>query len=199
MSLFALLHMAFVFWVVMDGVGNVPLFAALLSPFDPPKQRWIIIRESLIALAVMVTFFFFGEGFFKLLQISSSSLQIAGGIILFLIAIRFIFSVPPDEGIKRIPRDPLIVPLAIPAFAGPGILATISLYGKQLGDGQLAVLLAILIGWIFTVPVLLLSSTLKKLLKSNGLVALERLFGYIIILIATQMATGGVLSILKNH
>lgn len=186
----SLLHMTFLFWIVLDPLGNVPIFVGILRHFDPQKQRKIIWREMLISLAVMILFLFFGEAFFALLNVSESSLQIAGGIILFIIAIRMIFAHPRTGDVGRVPKDPLIVPLAIPAVAGPAILATLTLYGGS-GENKLLVLLALFIAWVASVPILLFSSFLKNILGENGLTAIERLFGYVIILIAAQMALTG--------
>lgn len=185
-----LLHMTFLFWIVLDPLGNVPIFVGILRHFDPRKQRKIIWREMLISLGVMVLFLFFGEGFFALLNVSQSSLQIAGGIILFIIAIRMIFAHPRTGEVGQVPKDPLIVPLAIPAVAGPAILATLTLYGGS-DKNNLLVLLALFIAWVASVPILLFSSFLKNILGENGLTAIERLFGYVIILIAAQMALTG--------
>src|SRR5262245_59499948 len=93
----SLFHMAFLFLVVMDALGCLPIYVSLLKHFDQKKQIKIIIRELLIALFVMVLFLFFGKGFFHLLHVTQASLQVAGGIILFIIAIRMIFSVPQSE------------------------------------------------------------------------------------------------------
>jgi MarC family membrane protein len=192
----SLFHLVFLFWIVMDSLGTLPLFVSLLKHFDPPRQRKIIFREMLIALFIMVIFLFFGQGFFAFLRISHSSLQISGGIILFLLAVKMIFSHPGMEHKGRVPKDPLIVPLAVPSIAGPGILATITLYAGGMAN-NIAVLLAIFIAWAFSLPLLLLSSHLTKLFGENGITATERLFGYILVLISTQMAFSGLTSALK--
>lgn len=193
----SIFHMTFLFWVVMDPFGNIPIFVTMLKHFDPAKQKKIIIRELTIALGVMILFLFGGRAFFQLLKISLPSLEMAGGIILFIIAVNMIFSSPLKAGVGRIPKDPLIVPLAIPAVAGPAILATITLYGGAIGSSKLAVLIAIVIAWLFLFPTLLFSPYLKKILGDNGIVAAERLFGYIVVLISCQMAVNGLLSALK--
>lgn len=192
----SLFHLVFLFWIVMDSLGTLPLFVSLLKHFEPARQRKIILRELLIALAIMVIFLFFGHGFFSLLNITHSSLQIAGGIILFMLAVKMIFSVPVHEKPLRAPKEPLIVPLAVPSIAGPGILATITLYGGGIASNT-TVLIAILISWALSLPLLLFSPTLTKIFGENGIVATERLFGYILVLISTQMAFTGLLSGLK--
>ncbi|MCC5832851.1 MAG: MarC family protein [Chlamydiales bacterium] len=190
-----LFHMSFLFLIVMDPLGNVPIFVGVLRAFDPERQRKIIFRELLIALAIMIIFLFFGQGFFRILHVSPSSLQMAGGIILFIIALRMIFSLPGQNKGGRIAKDPLIVPLAVPAVAGPAILATMTLYGGT-ADNKWLVLLAVFIAWLFLLPTLIFSPYLKKLLGDNGIVAAERLFGYIVVLVSTQMALSGLTSAL---
>jgi multiple antibiotic resistance protein len=192
-----LFHMVFLFWVVMDALGTLPIFVSLLKHFDHSRQKKIITRELIIALGIMIIFLYFGKGFFSLFKITTSSLQIAGGIILFMIAIKMIFSNPPTEKkSEKIPKDPLIVPLAVPSIAGPGILATITLYGGGL-ENRWAVLLAIIIAWVLSFLILLISPKLNKILGENGVVAVERLFGYILVLIAIQMAFSGLVTALK--
>ncbi len=185
-----LFHMTFLFLIVMDPLGNVPIFVGVLRHHEPKKQREIILRELLIALGIMVIFLFCGQGFFRLLHVSESSVQIAGGIILFIIAIRMIFATPSGEKTTRVPKDPLIVPLAVPAVAGPAILATMTLYGGS-GASKLLVLTAVAIAWLCLLPILLFSPSLKKLLGENGLTAVERLFGYLVVLVSAQMAFNG--------
>lgn len=197
LSLSALVHMVFLFWIVLDPFGNIPIFVSLLKHFDPEKQRKIIMRELLIALGIMIVFLFFGQGFFQLLNITDASLQMAGGIILFMIALHMIFSTHKNEKTERIPKDPLIVPLAVPAVAGPGILATITLYGGGL-QNNLLVLIAIVLSWLLLLPVLLFAPKLKQFLGENGTITAERLFGYIVILISTQMALNGLLLCLES-
>jgi multiple antibiotic resistance protein len=193
----SLFHLVFLFWIVMDSLGTLPIFVSLLKHFPPAKQRRIIIRELVIALVIMIVFLFFGHGFFQLLHITHSSLQMAGGVILFLLAIRMILSMPGVEKKERVPKDPLIVPLAVPSIAGPGILATITLYGGGMAN-NLTVLLAIVIAWAFSLPLLLFSPFLNRIFGENGIIATERLFGYILVLISTQMAFSGLISALKT-
>jgi len=187
----SLFQLVFLFWVIMDSLGTLPIFVSLLKHLEPSKQYRVITRELLIALGLMILFLYFGQTFLKLMQISHATLQITGGAVLFLLAVKMIFSKPSIEQKekKKIPKDPFIVPLAIPLIAGPGILATITLYAGI--ENQFTVLLAIIIAWFLSLVVLLLSPFLNTRLGVNGVVAIERLFGYIIVLIATDMAYQG--------
>lgn len=194
-----IIHLSFLFWIILDALGNVPIFVGVLKHLDPHKQRKVIIREMLIALAIMIIFLFFGNGFFQLLNVDQYSLEITGGIILFMIAMPMIFSKPPDGEVTPAKSDPLIVPLAVPAIAGPAILATITIYGGGVETSKVVVLFAILFSWLFTLPPLLLSPYLKKWLGDNGLTAAEHFFGYLLILIAVQMILHGLLGAFEFH
>lgn len=202
MNLSSLLHTTLIFLFVLDPIGNIPLFVSVLRPFDPAHQRKIILREMVIALFVMLLFLFFGHAFFHLLHIDTPSLQIAGGVILFLIAIKMIIALPEKQkkkvSTKEPFKEPLIVPLAIPAVAGPAILATISLYGGGVDASKVETILAILISWGISLPILLLSSLLRKTLGDNALIAIERLFGYLLVLISVQMAFAGLKAFISH-
>ncbi len=189
-NLKTLTHMIFLFWIVMDSLGTLPIFVSLLKQFEPAKQRKIIIREMSIALLIMVIFLFFGRGFLEFLRISHSSLEISGGVIIFLLAVKMIFAKPDVENKGRPPKDPLIVPLAVPLIAGPGILATITLYAG-VTQNNLLVLTAVIVAWGFSLPLLLFSPFLTRVFGANGIVATERLFGYILVLISAQMVCSG--------
>src|SRR5512136_2061346 len=113
--------------LVTDPIGNIPLFVALLRPVAPERRVRVIVRECAIALAVLVVFALFGSWLLQLFGLSDRSLNLAGGVILFLIALRMIFRGP--EGIfgDSPSGEPLIVPLAIPSIAGPAAIATVIL------------------------------------------------------------------------
>ncbi|MFN0065023.1 MAG: MarC family protein [Chlamydiales bacterium] len=192
MTLSSIVHLTFLFLIILDPLGNVPIFVGVLKHLNHERQRLVIIREMLIALGVMIGFLFLGEAFFHFLHVDEHSLRITGGIILFLIAIPMIFSTPFEAEKRSVSRsEPLIVPLAIPAIAGPAILATITLYGAGVLQNKVTVFIAILIAWLLTLPILLLSPLLKKWMGDNGLTAIERLFGYLVILISAQMILQG--------
>lgn len=183
---------AFTFFLLMDSLGNVPIFLSILKDFPAAKQRKIILRELLIALSVIILFYFLGDALLRLLHISQHSILIGGGIILFLISIRMIF---PD--FFREPsghlyhKEPFVVPLAIPLIAGPAILASVMLYSQQ-GESPFTILFALFLAWFFSTIILLSSSHLQKILGSRGLTACEKLMGLLLTLIAVQMFLEGI-------
>lgn len=187
MKLFSL---SFALFILMDPIGNVPIFITVLKGVDPKKQKRIIFRELFIALAAMIFFYFIGDFLLKILNISPGAVMMSGGIILFIIALKLIF--PSINGDKKVVADkePLIVPLAIPLVAGPAVLAAVMLYSRQ-GINSFIVLSAIVIAWVFSTAILLSSAFLKKVLGKRGIMACEKLMGLLLVMIAIQMFVDG--------
>ncbi|HSX04403.1 MAG TPA: MarC family protein [Rhabdochlamydiaceae bacterium] len=182
--------LSFALFILMDPIGNIPIFIAVLKGVDPKKQTRIIFRELIIALFVMVFFYYIGDYLLSILNISHGAVMMSGGIILFIIALKLIF--PSMNGERKVLHDkaPFIVPLAIPLVAGPAVLAAIMLYSKQ-GVSSVIVLSSILIAWVFTTAILLSSSFLKNVLGKRGILACEKLMGLVLIMIAIQMFVDG--------
>lgn len=182
-------------FLVMDPFGNVPLFLSVLRPVAPERRRKVIARELLIALGFLVLFLFAGRYVIQLLGLSESTLTVAGGVILFLIAIRMVF--PPPGGI--FPADaeeggdePLLVPLAVPYIAGPSVLSSVLFIMSSDPSRWPEWLGAVLLAWSVSGAVLLFSSDLARLLKRRGLIAIERLMGMVLIAISTNMVLTGI-------
>lgn len=187
-----MLSMAFALFLLMDPIGNIPIFISVLKEIPQAKQRRIILRELLIALAIIVLFNFIGEGLLNFLKVSMSTTLISGGIILFLIALKMVFPGTPDPEIDQLKhREPFIVPLAVPLVAGPAVLAAVMLYSGQHQSHPGVTVGAIVISWVFSTLILLTASLWKKLLGPRGLIACERLMGLILTLIAIQMFLEG--------
>lgn len=181
---------------VLNSLGNIPLFVGLLGRFEVKKQRRIILRELLIALGILFLFNFFGDDALKLLGISQPVLGVAGGTLLFIIALGMIFPRSNDNiELKR--SEPMIVPLATPIVAGPGAIATVMVYSEQLHNVWLTSSI-ILLAWIPSFIILLLSSNIKYFLGQKGLLACQKLGGMLISLIAVQMICTGVTHLLQE-
>lgn len=180
--------------LVMDPVGNIPLFIALLRPVEAPRRTGVIVRECGIAYAVILVFVFFGERILSLLGLSGASLQIAGGLILFLIALRMIFRRPEGLFGDVISGEPFIVPLAIPSIAGPTAIATVMLMVSRAPQRMLEWAAAATIAMAITLTVLLFAERLSKWIGDRGLLAFERLMGLILTAIAVEMLLQGVQS-----
>ncbi len=186
-----LLSAALLLFLVIDPVGNAPVFAALLSHLPPGRRRQVIARELLFALGVMVSFLFLGEKLLGLLQISEPALSISGGIILFLIALRMIF-LDPSEIFGRSPEgEPYFVPLAVPLIAGPSLLATILLLQARQPDRWPEWLAAVLIAWFAGAVVLLAADAVTSVLGQRGATAVQRLMGMLLTTVSVQMFLTG--------
>jgi len=180
-------------FLTMDPLGNVPIFMKVLDAVPEARRRRVVLRELLLALAIMVVFLIAGESLLKLLQLSREAISIAGGIILFLIAIKMVFPVPRSSQIEEpLDGEPLLVPLAIPLVAGPSVLATLLLLVTR-DPGHIGWwALALLMAWGVTALILLASTRLQRLLGQRGLVALERLMGLVLVAISVQMFLDGI-------
>ena len=186
-----ILSAALLLFLILDPLGNVPVFLSVLKPLPPKRQRVVLVRELLIALAVLMLFLWCGKYFLELMHLRQESVSIAGGIVLFLIGIRMIF--PRPEGLMgEIPDgEPFIVPLAIPLVAGPSGMAAVMLMGSnephRLGEWSLALFLA----WAATAAILFSATLLYKRLGSRALIAVERLMGMLLVAISVQMLLDG--------
>lgn len=179
-------------------MGNVPVFLSLLKNVESKRRSWILFRESLIAYVVLVLFVFSGKHILSGLGLSEQSLRIAGGIILFLIAIRMIFPRPASETSKVIEDEPFIVPMAVPLIAGPSAMATVVLFATQQGSNLLTVFSAVTLASVVGTIILLLSEPLRRILRDRGLIAVERLMGMILTTLAVQMFLTGLSAFLKG-
>lgn len=184
-------------FLVMDPLGNVPPFLSVLKNVQPDRRRRVLVREILIAYVVLLVFLFSGKRVLSLLSLQQETISVAGGIVLFLIALRMIF--PQEGGLfgDKLDGEPFVVPLAIPMVAGPSTLAVLLLLEQSENvTGQL--LLAMTIAWALTATILLSSTMLYRLLKQRGLIAMERLMGMLLVMLAVQMFMNGVANFLKR-
>ncbi|WP_299495901.1 YhgN family NAAT transporter [uncultured Shewanella sp.] len=183
---------AVMLFLIMDPLGNLPIFASILRHIDPKKRRKVLVRELLIALFIMLLFLFSGEVILNFLNLRSESVSIAGGIILFLIAIRMIF--PQSGGVAGLAagEEPFIVPMAIPLMAGPSVLAALILLAHTDSSRMLDWSIALISAWGLSATILLFYKVLTKMLGEKGLTAMERLMGMVLVMISVQMFLDGV-------
>src|SRR5262245_27867518 len=184
--------------LVMDPIGNVPLFVSLLRNVAPQRRTQVILRECAIAFAVLLLFVFCGRAILDLLGISDSSLTIAGGMILFLIALRMIFRHPEGVFGDTVQGEPFIVPLAIPSIAGPAAIATVVLLVSREPQRWLEWSAAVTVAMIVSAILLLFSERMSRLAGERGLLAFERLMGLILTAIAVEMLLRGIQGFLKT-
>lgn len=193
-----LANAALLFFFVISPLGVVPAMLAALKDVPAERHKRIIVRECLIALGILLAFMAGGRGLLHMLNISLSAMTAAGGVMLMLIALRLIFPTPEKNMRVEIEHEPFVVPIAIPYIAGPSILATELLLVAREPDRWPVYLGAILIAWVATLVILYFGTSLRRLMGDRGLMAMERLMGMILILIATQMLLDGLVQTLKD-
>jgi multiple antibiotic resistance protein len=185
--------LALVLFLVTNPIGNCPAIIALIKDHSIKRQQKILLRESLFSMALAIFFLFLGEIFLGSLKIESYSLTLGGGILLFIVALKMIFS-NNDETKEPVPKqDPFIVPIATPLLSGAGLMTMIMLYSKQEGN-DLKMLAAILIAWIGVTAVLVMAPYLQVFLGKRGMAALEQLMGMLLTMIAMGMLVKGMSS-----
>ena len=181
----------FLLLLVLDPLGNMPFVLSLLRRVPDARRPRIILRECAIATVVLVGFLFIGDWLLYAMRLSDPALEIAGGVILLLIALRMAF--PPPKHIAsedETTAEPLIVPLAIPMIAGPSALAMVLLASRQSGDPWLWVG-AVLAASTVNTLILLISDPIARLFGRSGMEAMERLMGLILTTMAVQMLISG--------
>jgi MarC family membrane protein len=184
--------------LVTDPLGNIPLFISALRNVDKGRRVRVILRECAIAFTMLVVSLIFGSAFLNALQISDETLRIAGGVILFLIALNMVF---PGTGGRlvddEVGAEPFIVPVAIPLIAGPSAITTVMLLSKSGPDRVPEWIGSIFIAMIVTTIAFLFSNKLKDWLGMRVLSAVEKLMGLILTAVAVEMLLGGLTSYIK--
>ncbi len=180
-------------FLVMDPLGNIPVFLSVLDKVAPERRTRVLIRELFLALIVLIAFLYAGKTVLGFLGLSEHSIRIAGGIILFLIALKMVFPVTRSaHAAEEIQGEPLLVPLAIPMVAGPSAMAVIMLLSTNEPGRMTDWLLALLAAWFFSSLILVSATSLKRFLGQRGLVAIERLMGMLLIALSVQMLLEGI-------
>ncbi|ADZ90968.1 MarC family protein [Marinomonas mediterranea] len=194
---FSILSAALLFLFVIDPFGNIPILLSVMKGVPQKRQVQIVIRDGFVGLAILMFFLFFGAEFLKLLHLETESISIAGGVVLFVIALKMIFPsvAKPDSGPAM---EPFIVPISIPMLAGPSTLATLLVMVKSYPESTNNLLIAVVAAWGISVAILAMAPLLNRLLKEKGLAALERLMGMLLLMMAVQMLVNGVRSLFTH-
>lgn len=179
-------------FLVMDPLGNIPLFLTQLQVVQESRRNRVLMRELLLALLVLIVFLFSGTWILDLLGISEPSLTVAGGIILFLIAIRMVFPQTRAASEPELAGEPMLVPLAVPLIAGPSSMATVMLIMSREPARWAEWIAALGMAWLATGAILFAAGGLRRFLGVRGLIAIERLMGMILTTLAVEMFLTGV-------
>ena len=179
-------------FLVMDPRGNIPVFLSVLKTVPADRRRAVLLREIAIAYVVLLGFFLLGDYLLQFLRLEQEAVSIAGGIVLFLIALRMIFPGEAGRAGDPLEGEPFVVPLAIPLIAGPSALATLLLLQRSMSSTRGELLLALTIAWLVSGMLLLSSTFLHRILRERGLIAMERLMGMLLVMVSVQMLMNGV-------
>ncbi|QLG88734.1 MarC family protein [Chitinibacter bivalviorum] len=184
--------------LVTDPLGGIPLFVSLMKQV-PPERRWrMIVREVSVAFIILLLFMVFGRQFLELMHLSQTSLGIAGGVILFLIALRMVFPHPDGVFGDTQQGEPYIVPLAIPLLAGPSALATVLLLVSRDPERIWVWIAALALTMLVCAFTLAFSEKISQVLGEQVTTAFERLMGLILTAIAVQMLLDGIRAYLAS-
>lgn len=187
-----ILSAALLLFLVMDPLGNIPLFMTTLKKVEVSRQRKVVLRELGFALVILTAFLFLGQYLLQALHLTQTALTTAGGIILMIIALKMIF--PSDHASLQqdVEGEPFIVPLAIPYVAGPSAMATALLLMSNDPSRWFDWLLAVFLAWFVSALIIYFSSYFARFLGEKGLIAIERLMGMLLITVAVQMLLSGI-------
>jgi MarC family membrane protein len=176
--------------LVLDPLGSLPVFISVMGGVEPGRRTRVVLRETAIAFAVLLGFMFSGQAFLRLMHLSERSLEVAGGVILLVIAMRMIFASTQDlyAGERR---EPFIFPLAVPLMAGPSAMATVLLLASRAPDRMPDWVGALTVAMAVCALVLLVSERLRRLLGDSVVTALEKLMGLVLTAIAVEMILAG--------
>jgi MarC family membrane protein len=177
--------------LVLDPFGSLPIFIPIMRSVTPERRRRVALREVGIAFVVLLAFMLFGDVFLRVMRLSERSLEVAGGVILLMVAIRMIFGAGAAAYVSPEGREPLIVPLAVPLLAGPSALATVLLLASHQPDRMAEWVGALAVAMLVSGAVLLLCEHIRRLLGDSVVSALEKLMGLVLTAIAVEMILAG--------
>ena len=189
-----MISIALLLFIVLDPFGNLVTLNTLLRAAPPARRRRIIMRESVIALAILMLFVFAGGRILHALGLQAYTLGISGGIVLFMISLGMVFPgrrVIDDQTMEA----PLVVPIAMPLLAGPGAISTVILLAENNPVREVA--LSVGLAWLLTAAILTVSPLVFRLLGSRGAQALERLMGILLVMVSVQMVLNGLSAYMK--
>ena len=177
--------------LVLDPLGGLPIYIPIMNSVPKERRRRVALREASIAFAVLLGFMFGGEAFLRVMHLSERSLEVAGGVILLMVAIRMIFGA--EGGVYGTPegREPFIFPLAVPLLAGPSAMATVLLLASRQPERMLEWVGAVSAAMAVCGVVLLAADRLRRLLGASMVAAIEKLMGLVLMAIATEMILAG--------
>jgi MarC family membrane protein len=177
--------------LVLDPFGSLPIFIPVMRAVPARRRRWMALREVAIAFAVLCFFMVFGDAFLRLMHLSERSLEVAGGVILLMVAIRMIFG--QGGGVYAVPegKEPFIFPLAVPLLAGPSAMATVLLLASRQPDRLFEWVGALAAAMAVSGLVLVGCAQIRRWLGDSVVSAFEKLMGLVLTAVAVEMILAG--------
>jgi multiple antibiotic resistance protein len=186
-------------WVILDPPGLLPVFLGLTGSFTPTQRNQAALKTSLVGLGVILGFAIFGRFILRYMQISVEALQIAGGLLLLLVALELLMGKMDEVKATDEARvNVAIVPLGTPLVAGPGAIVAMMVAVQNAGGrvGELVVGAALVAAMVFIYLFLRFAQVIRRVLREGGTVLLARIAGLLLSAIAVQMMATGVLGFL---
>ncbi len=177
--------------LVLDPFGSLPIFIAIIRAVPRQRRGLVVLREVSIAFVVLAAFMFFGEGFLRVMSLSERSLEVAGGVILLMVAIRMIFGQTGEAYAITEGREPLIFPLAVPLLAGPSAMAAVLLLTSHQPEHLWTWLAALVAAMLVSGLVLLLCERIRAVVGDSVVSAAEKLMGLVLTAVAVEMILAG--------
>ena len=178
--------------LVLDPFGSLPVFISVMRQVAPERRTRVALRESALAFAVLLAFMLTGQAFLSLMRLSERSLEVAGGVILLIIAMRMIFASGGEiYAADSKGREPLIFPLAVPLLAGPSAMATVLLLASRQPERLLSWIGALTVAMVVSAAVLLGADRIRRWIGSSMVSAIEKLMGLVLTAIAVEMILAG--------
>ena len=177
--------------LVLDPLGSLPIFISVMQGVAPERRRRVALREGVMAFGVLLAFMWGGPGFLSLMRLSERSLEVAGGVILLIIAIRMIFTGGSEVYAAEGQREPFIFPLAVPLMAGPSAMATVLLLASRQPERLWSWIGALTLAMALSTAVLLSAQRLQRWLGESLVAAIEKLMGLVLTAVAVEMILAG--------
>ncbi len=189
---FTVLFKAFIaVFVIADALGNAPLFLVLTKGMEIEQRNKVVDKASVVATAVLLAFAFAGQAILDYLNISIGSLEVAGGLLLLLIALQMLNG-EIDTPIVEKERDVAITPLAFPLLAGPGTLTTVMLLMSRSPEARLSVVIGIVAAMVVTWFIVRQASRIDRFIGAEGAVIITQLLGFLLAALAVEIGSSGI-------
>ena len=177
--------------LVLDPLGSLPIFASTMQQVAPARRSRVALRETVLAYLILVAFVVSGDAFLRVMHLSERSLEVAGGVILLIIAIRMIFAADGAVYDLAPGREPVVFPLAVPLLAGPSAMATVLLLASRQPERMGAWLVALTLAMAVCGLVLVAADRIRQLVGVSVVTAAEKLMGLVFSAVAVEMILAG--------